>query len=279
MSGQRTKGQHFVTEAYLKSFSDSGKLYCYRKPDGKFFESSPEKVCKMRYLYETKLPTLAEDGAGGFVAPNLTERVLSYIEGECMRSLKRLDAYVNGEAKEPGDLRDDTAKVAVFAVHLLFRNPKMLKVVRDPIAERIAEGLRKLLRLHGESPDDLKAWSHEAANREALLKWDEGSPQANLTIELLMMDHVFLRDSLGRFVTSCAPVQIRPVGESAGHMLYFPMTPRTSVLFIPREDPPPTFAVDAPAEIVAFFNGYYFTDESIADTCIASSYELLRAFV
>ena len=83
----------------------------------------------MRYLYETKLPTLAEDGAGGFVAPNLTERVLSYIEGECMRSLKRLDAYVNGEAKEPGDLRDDTAKVAVFAVHLLFRNPKMLKVV------------------------------------------------------------------------------------------------------------------------------------------------------
>lgn len=279
MVNQKTKGQHYVTEAYLRSFSASGKLYCFRKPDRSFFESSPEKVCKKRYLYEIELPNHSEDEAKEFVALNLTESVLSYIEGECMASLNRLDEYVNGEIERPDSLRDDVGKIAVFAVHLLFRNPKMLEATRKPIAERIHDTLKEMLHRGGGPSDDLIPWAYEAANWETLIKWDEGTPQSNLTIELLTMGRVFLRDTTGRLITSCAPIQIRPVGEPDYLTLYFPMTPRTAVLFVPREDVPTVFSIDVPDEVVMFFNSYYFSDESIAETCIASSYELLRDYV
>ena len=96
---------------------------------------------------------------------------------------------------------------------------------------------------------------------------------------IVSVDYVLLRDSSERFITQDAPVQIHKIDEPSGCALYFPLTPRTAILFVPRLNGPMASTVDVTDDVVAYFNKYYFSDECLADLCIDSSEVLLQAYL
>jgi hypothetical protein len=75
------KNQHYVWQHYLRAWAPSGKFWCYRQKDRKFFNSTPGKVARERYFYKMQQLTDADK--------LFLEEVISRASDERLRELNR----------------------------------------------------------------------------------------------------------------------------------------------------------------------------------------------
>lgn len=68
------KHQHFVPKFYLENFSKDGSLFVYDRKESRFFKSTPEKMCKQKYIYETAWE-FANPKLGNYVLFNQLEKI------------------------------------------------------------------------------------------------------------------------------------------------------------------------------------------------------------
>ena len=260
-----TKGQHFVPRFYLENFSCDGALCVYDRAEKRFFDSTPDKMCKQRLLYETKWES-ADPKLGKYVLYNQLEKRFS--ENETNWSIiirKIIKLYEANNQKMPSGLicsKTEKDDVAEFIACTFLRHPIQMKNTIDYYADLIT-GDSQLDLIHAIGDlFDMWGWGSPKSLLEHSVKsmsFDpqiDGSPINVLKSSIQQMNMFFICSNTCNFMTSSFPV-LGIDGEY--QQVFFPISPE---IIISCSDSPDTRDkrnrfIQATAESVDILNSMY----------------------
>ena len=268
-----TKHQHFVPKFYLENFSKDGRLFVYDRKESRFFQSTPEKMCKQNYIYETAWES-ADSKLGKYVLFNQLEQHFSNKETKWSIIIQNIvRRYELNKTKMPSGLictKEEKDDLSEFIACTFLRHPYQLKKICDYYADlttddsqiEFVRSVRDLFKMLGwGSPKSLLEHSIKISSFNPDL---EGSPLNVYMENLQQMNMFFMCSKNLHFITSSFPV----FGTEASYQqVYFPISPK---VIICCSDAPETrnkrnrFNYATP-ESVNFLNTMYLAQPS--DSC------------
>jgi len=227
-----TTKQHFVPSFYLKNFAHDGFLCVYDRYDKRFFDSTPDKMCKQRLLYETKWES-ADPKLGKYVLYNQIEKLFSANETKwsviISKIIKRFETNCH---KMPSGLVCSKAEkegIAEFIACTFLRHPTQMKSTMAYYADLITgDSQLDQIRVIGDL-FNMWGWGSPKSFLEHSVKtmsFDpkiEGSPINVLKANIQQMNMFFICNNDGSFMTSSFPV----LGmEDSYQQVFLPLSPR-----------------------------------------------------
>ena len=227
-----TIGQHFVPRFYLENFSNHGFLCVYDRDSKRFFDSTPDKMCKQRLLYETKWDS-ADPKLGKYVLYNQLEKRFSDNETKWSVIIHKIIRLFNANNyKMPSGLvcsKTEKDDIAEFIACTFLRHPIQMKNTIDYYADLIT-GDSQLDIIHAIGDlFDMWGWGSPKSLLEHSVKsmsFDsqiDGSPINVLKSNIKQMNMFFICNNDSSFMTSSFPV----LGLGGPYQqVFFPISPR-----------------------------------------------------
>lgn len=227
-----TIGQHFVPRFYLENFTNHGLLCVYDRDSKRFFDSTPDKMCKQRFLYETKWDS-ADPKLGKYVLYNKLEKRFSENETKWSVIIRKIiKLFDNNSHKMPSGLICSKAEkddIAEFIACTFLRHPIQMKNTIDYYADLIADDSQlDLIHTIGDL-FDIWGWGSPKSLLEHSVKtmsFDseiDGSPINVLKSNIKQMNMFFICNNDSSFMTSSFPV----LGmDGLYQQVFFPISPR-----------------------------------------------------
>ena len=243
-----TKREHYVPQFYLTGFTNEKKLGVYNYRTGKYYTTTPEKICLENHLYETEWQD-ANPKLGKYVLENNIENLFSQYETEFSDLLKRISALcVPSQNPNALILRDKEKDVLLrLLVNFIVRHPVNMKLLGlSKLPADVLEGeyfaqVQEMLNLMGLG--GAKSIFLAAQKKYFLTEGEEiegGFLRKfvnNFDLKNLNFTFYYAKDS--EFITSDMPVcvgydyMIRGENQTC---LYCALTPKVAVLFGNYED-------------------------------------------
>lgn len=268
-----TIGQHFVPRFYLDNFTNHGFLCVYDRDSKRFFDSTPDKMCKQRLLYETKWES-ADPKLGKYVLYNQLEKRFSENETKWSVIIRKIiKLFETNSHKMPSGLicsKTEKAEIAEFIACTYLRHPIQMKNTIDYYAD-LMTGDSQLDLIHAIGDlFDMWGWGSPKSLLEHSVKsmsFDpqiDGSPINVLKSNIEQMNMFFICNTDSSFMTSSFPV----LGmDGLYQQVFFPISPR---IIICCSEAPDTRNKrnrfnQATEESVDILNTMYFAQS--VDTC------------
>lgn len=276
-----TKKQHFVSQFYLRQFTDSHNMvYCYNKHNKKQYPAHTEDICRINYLYETEYTKVLENGEK-YILPNRIEDMFKELEGIYStilpKVLKKCECNCNGKSLICNKMEKEV--IADMVTNFLVRNPNTTYgFVNNDTTEQLFEEDEIV-----EIDTVMKAVGFgtakpivELLQKIALFNTETGGTAKQIKNRLKQMNCTFLVAIESEFVTSDCPV-IYEIEDNEIKYILMTLSPKVALIYGVSNESKKfrNRTIIATAKYIDIFNKLYFNYDN-ANIIIASNYNIIE---
>ena len=141
MSNNETVKEHYVPKFLLKNFTDSGRLYCYRKDESKIYSASVDNVFVINDLYEEKLVNMMKQW-DDYILRNKLEEEFASLEGLSATVVRSIIAKCDANISNNNSLictKKEKEILKKLIVNIWLRNPKTMAAMLSGTFDDIEE--------------------------------------------------------------------------------------------------------------------------------------------